>query len=98
MAKLPKEHRNQCLLLLFITVCSLAGAENHSQFSVKEFHRDSNGVTFTTTAGTMRIEVCGDRVVHVIASPTAEISTPEVPIVLQSCKAKTLQVASDKNK
>lgn len=98
MSKLPKEHRNQCLVLLFISVCSVAWAGNHSQFSVKEFHRDSNGVTVTTTAGTMRIEVCGDRVVHVIASPTAEIPTPKVPIVLQPCKANSLQVASDKNK
>jgi len=98
MSKLPKERRNQCLVLLFISVCSVAWAGNHSQFSVKEFHRDSNGVTVTTTAGTMRIEVCGDRVVHVVASPTAEIPTPKVPIVLQPCKANILQVASDKNK
>jgi alpha-D-xyloside xylohydrolase len=98
MSKWPKEHRNQCLVLLFISVCSVAWAGNHSQFSVKEFHRDSNGVTFTATAGTMRIEFCGDRVVHVVASPTAEIPTPKVPIVLQPCNAKSLQVASDKNK
>ncbi|MGE5082423.1 MAG: TIM-barrel domain-containing protein, partial [Acidobacteriota bacterium] len=52
----------------------------------------------TTTAGTMRIELCGDRVVHVVASPTAEIPSPKVPVVVQPCKAQNFQVASDKNK
>ena len=98
MSKRIKEHSNKCLVLLFISVCSVAWSTNHSQFSVKEFHRDSNGVTFTTTAGTMRIELCGDRVVHVVASPTAEIPSPKVPVVVQPCKAQNFQVASDKNK
>ena len=97
MSKRIKEHSNKCLVLLFISVCSVAWSTNHSQFSVKEFHRDSNGVTFTTTAGTMRIELCGDRVVHVVASPTAEIPSPKVPVVVQPCKAQNFQVASDKN-
>lgn len=98
MSKRIKEHSNKCLVLLFISVCSVAWSANHSRFSVKEFHRDSNGVTFTTTAGTMRIELCGDRVVHVVASPTAEIPSPKVPVVVQPCKAQNFQVASDKNK
>ncbi len=47
--------------------------------------------------GIMRIEVCGDRVIHVIASPTSEIPTPMVPVVIQPCKAQNIKVASDKN-
>ena len=40
----------------------------------------------------MRIEACGDRVIHVVASPTSEIPRPKVPIVMQPCKAHNLQV------
>jgi len=88
---------NRCFVLLFITVSSAAWAANQSQFSVKGFHRDSNGVTFTTTNGTMRIEVCGERVVHVVASSTSEIPNPKVPVVTQPCKADRIQVQSAKN-
>jgi len=87
----------RCLILLFIIVSSAAWAANQAQFRVKQFHRDSGGVTFTTNAGTMRIEVCGDRVIHVVASPTAEIPSSKVPVVIQPCKAVDFQVASEKN-
>ena len=97
MPKRLNELSNKCLVLLFISVSSLTWAGNHSQFSAKEFHRDSNGVTLTTTAGIMRIEVCGDRVIHVIASPTSEIPAPKVPVVIQPCKAQNIKVSSDKN-
>ena len=50
-----------------------------------------------TAAGTMRIEACGDRVIHVVASPTSEIPSPKVPIVIQPCKAENIQVTSGKN-
>ena len=40
----------------------------------------------------MRVEVCGDSVVHVIASPTSEIPVPKVPIVTQPCRANGVQV------
>jgi len=88
---------NKCVVLLFIIVGSAAWAANPSQFTVKEFHRDTNGVIFTTTAGVMRIEVCGDRVIHVVASSTSEIPPPKVPVVIQPCKAQNLQVASEHN-
>src|SRR5579864_7226146 len=91
------EFSRSCFVLLFIILSSTAWAANQSRFAVKNFHRDSNGVTLTTTAGIMRIEVCGDRVIHVIASPTSEIPTPKVPVVIQPCKAQNIKVASDKN-
>ena len=40
----------------------------------------------------MRIEACGDRVVHVVASRTSEIPTPKVPVVTQPCQANNVQV------
>jgi alpha-D-xyloside xylohydrolase len=91
------EFSRSCFVLFFIILSSTVWAANQSRFAVKEFHRDSNGGTFTTTTGIMRIEVCGDRVIHVIASPTSEIPTPKVPVVIQPCKAQNIKVASDKN-
>jgi len=88
----------ECVILLFVIVSSsTAWAVNRSQFTVKEFRQDSNGVTFTTDAGTMRIEFCGDRVIHVVASPTSEIAVPKVPVVIQPCKAHSIQITSEKN-
>ncbi len=83
---------NKFRIALFIFATTAAWAANDPQFAVKESHRDANGVTFRTAGGTMRIEACGDRVIHVVASPTSEIPTPKVPIVTQECRANNLQV------
>jgi len=89
--------KTQGIALFCIIASSAVWAANEPQFAVKESHKDSNGVTFATTAGTMRIEVCGNRVVHVVASPTSEIPNPKVPVVTQPCTAEKLQVQSAKN-
>ena len=89
--------KTQGIALFCIIASSAVWAANEPQFAVKESHKDSNGVTFATTAGTMRIEVCGDRVVHVVASPTSEIPNAKVPVVTQPCTAEKLQVQSAKN-
>ena len=80
------------IALLLILTASAAWAANDSQFSIKKSHRDANGVTFRTAAGTMRVEACGDRVIHVVAGPAAEIPSPKVPVVTQPCRADHLQV------
>lgn len=80
------------IVLLFVIASSAVWAANEPQFAIKESHRDSNGVTFRTAAGTMRVEACSDRVVHVVASPTSEIPGPKVPIVTQPCRANNVQV------
>ena len=77
------------ILLLFSIAASAAG---ESQFAIRQSDPESNGITFQTTAGAMRVEICGDRVVHVVASRTAEIPQPKVPIVTQPCRANNLQV------
>ncbi|MBV9342743.1 MAG: DUF5110 domain-containing protein, partial [Acidobacteria bacterium] len=43
----------------------------------------------------MRVELCGDRVVHVVVSPTSEIPSPKVPIVTQPCRANNLGIKAD---
>ena len=79
------------IFLLFL-IATVASAANEPQFAIRASHPDANGVTFQTAAGTMRIEACGDRVIHVVASPTSEIPSPKVPIVTQTCRANNLQV------
>jgi len=79
------------LLFSLLTLLALL-ASGESQFALKQSHAEPNGVTFQTAAGSMRVELCGDRVVHVVASRTSELPSPKVPIVMQPCKASNVQV------
>lgn len=85
------------VFLLIAFAAPAAWAANESQFAIKDSHQDSNGVTFRTSAGTMRIEACGDRVLHVVASPAPEIPNSKVPVVIQPCRSNNLQVKIVKN-
>jgi alpha-D-xyloside xylohydrolase len=84
-------------VLPFLILISAASAASESQFAIKESHADSYGVTLQTVGGTLRIEMCDDRVAHVVASPTSEIPNPKVPIVTQPCRAKNVQVQVGKS-
>lgn len=79
-------------LLLFV-FSSVVGAMDEPQFAVKDSRKDSKGITFRTATGVMRLEVCGDRVVHVVASRTSELPNPKVPIVIQPCQPNYFQVS-----
>src|SRR4029453_13169293 len=81
------------IYLLLLVATSSAWAMDEPQFAVKESRRDSSGVTFRAAAGVMRVEVCGDRVIHVVASRTSEIPNPKVPIVTQPCQPTNFQVS-----
>lgn len=87
---------HELALSLVLASSSAFCAANGPQFAVTESHRDSNGVTLRSAAGTMRIEACGDRVIHVVVSPTAEIPTSRVPIVVQPCSASNVVVKVEK--
>jgi alpha-D-xyloside xylohydrolase len=85
------KHLIRYSIVLLLTVASSPTSADEHRFAVKESHRDSNGVTFRTAAGTMRIEVCSDRVIHVVASPTSEIPSPKVTVVTQPCRGSDFQ-------
>lgn len=87
----------KCVLATLMCMHSTAWAADHSHFAITQSHPDANGVTLRTTSGSMRIEVCGDRVIHVVVSPTSEIPPAKIPIVSQPCKAEKTQVASENN-
>src|SRR6266567_2949875 len=77
---------NKKIAVLFVSlvVTSAVWSATQPQFAVNQFQKDSNGVT--------RVELCGDRVVHVVATPEAQIPTPKVPIVTGPCKADNVHI------
>jgi alpha-D-xyloside xylohydrolase len=80
------------LVFIIVLATSTIWAANAAQFAIKESHQDANGVTLQTAGGAMRIEACGDRVIHILASPTAEFPSPKVPVVTEPCRASNLVV------
>ena len=83
---------HELALSLVLASSSAFCAAHGPQFAITESHRDSNGITLRTAAGTMRIEACGEGVIHVVVSPSAELPTPKVPVVIQPCRAGKVAV------
>ena len=81
----------RCIYLVLVSASVTAWSADEPQFSVKQVSGDSSGVTFRTSDGTMRIEFCGDDVVHVVASRTADIPAAKIPVALHQCHANALQ-------
>ena len=48
---------------------------------VRAVQKQSNGVTLSMAQGTLRLQVCTPRILHVTYSPTAVFPTPCVPVV-----------------
>ncbi len=69
------------VLFVSLVVMSAVWSAAQPQFAVKQSQKDSYGVTLRTATGMMRVELCGDRVVHVVATPEAQIPTPKVPSI-----------------
>jgi len=80
------------VLLVSLVVTSAVWSAAQPQFAVKQSQKDSNGVTLRTAAGSMRVELCGDHVVHVVATTAAEIPTAKVPVVTGPCKADNVHI------
>lgn len=82
----------RCTAFFFLLAVnsSLWGAAD-SDFAVQESHPDSSGITLRTATGVMRVEFCGDRIVHVVASRSREIPSPKVPVVTKSCGADNVR-------
>lgn len=78
--------------LVFIVATSAAWGAGARQFAVQGSQQDANGITLQTTSGTMRIEACGERIIHVVASPTSEIPNPRVPVVAQPCRVNKVAI------
>ena len=66
--------------------------------NIRSFERNANGATLYADGGVLRIAVCSDRIVHVVASPTREIPAAIVPAVIGACNDSQFTVKSDKAK
>ena len=59
---------------------------------VQSFDRTGNGVTFRLSTGTLRVELCSDRVVHVLASATEDLPKAATPTVIGPCNESSFQI------
>jgi alpha-D-xyloside xylohydrolase len=80
------------VIFVWLVITSAVWSAAQPQFAVKQSQKDSNSVTLRTANGMMRVELCGDRVVHVVATPEAQIPAPKVPVVTGSCKADGIHI------
>ena len=69
-----------------------------SSSEVQSFERNANGATLYSESGALRIAVCSDRIVHVVASPVREIPVAIVPSVIGECNDSRFKIKSNKSK
>ncbi len=74
-----------CIAALILPTLSNAQAMERSQ----------DGVVLHSSSETLRVAVCSERVIHVVASATDEISKPIVPIVIRPCGGAAFTVSSN---
>ncbi|HZL49712.1 MAG TPA: TIM-barrel domain-containing protein [Terracidiphilus sp.] len=65
---------------------------------VQTFERNANGATLYSESGALRVSVCSDRIVHVVASPVREIPVAIVPAVIGECNDSQFIIESNKSK
>ena len=71
-------------VLGFVLIAAPFAAQAASDNS-GEITNTSDGVTLHSSAGTLRVAVCSERVIHVVASPTDDIPDPIVPAAILHC-------------
>ncbi len=60
--------------------------------TVTSFHKDPDGVTFATSSGAVKIQVCTDRIVRIIGSPTDRIPTNKSFVVTRDWRSVPFKV------
>jgi alpha-D-xyloside xylohydrolase len=58
--------------MLMTSVCAILMAD---EMAVQSASKDASGVTLTLESGTLRLDVCGDRTIHVMGSATDQCET-----------------------
>lgn len=61
----------------------------------KAVERRANGVVVHTAKGAVQVEVCSDRVIHILASATAVPANSVVPAVIRPCADASFSTSSD---
>ncbi len=83
--------------LIFLTACLLAfgfaGSAIHSE--AEDIERTANGAILRTATGVVRVEVCSDVVVHILANATGSPIRSVVPTVVRPCAGARFTSSSD---
>ena len=71
-------------LIIYIFICNLATAlTNAATLPVQSFQQDESGVTIELSFGTLRLEVCDERTIHVTCSPTDKLTDEKDIVVIR---------------
>jgi len=75
----------------------LAATNAASGKEASSLERGPNGVSIRYPSGVVRIELCSDHVIHVIASSSPLPPEPLVPVVVRPCTGTSFTTASDQS-
>lgn len=79
-----------CLLVL-----GAAALRTHAQ----DLERTDNGAVIHSASGLVRVEVCSDSVIHIVAGPAASHPAKQiVPVVIQPCANTKFTIRSDESR
>ena len=84
----PRGYAFRIVILLTLVVCNRPGG-------AEEFEPIANGVLVHSTPAAVRIEVCSERVIHVVAGETHN-KPAVVPVVIRPCSGAAFSITSDK--
>ena len=83
-------------LIFVTTVLALLGPANSpcAPSTTQSFERSRIGVTLHSSSGILHVDICSERVIHVVASATDEIPKPIVPTVIRPCRGVRFTISS----
>lgn len=82
-----------CSFLLVLLACGAKGA----QCQAHGVERTESGMVVHFPNGVVRIEMCSDSVIHIVAGRNAAPTSTPVPTVVQPCSHATYTTSSDKS-
>src|ERR1035441_5444361 len=83
-------------LRFFTVIILVAGwAASAPQAHAEAFEQTANGVLVHAAKGVVQVELCSDRVVHILASAAGTPSKSVVPTVIQPCTKAAFSSSSD---
>ena len=85
----------RAFLVLFSVAAFIAVLTLPSLSDAQAIERSKDGVVLHSSSGILHVAVCSERVIHIVASATDEISKPIVPIVIRPCGGAQFTVSSD---
>jgi alpha-D-xyloside xylohydrolase len=85
----------RALLVPFSVAACFAALILPSLSNAQAIERSQDGVVLHSSSETLHVAVCSERVIHIVASATDEISRPIVPIVIRPCGGAAFTISSN---